>query len=464
MSTGSIIIKPLEAKLERNVASFSKMNPYCVAKVGSIELRGKVCKSGGTRPVWAEAFVFSLRSNEDCFLEIKDKDMLTSDSTLGVCRIEIKELQEKGTVTKWYKLYYKKKEVGEVELEATYTEQEYTSRVIVYPQPQRVKQPEEPTQPQVDKTIKVREHIPRPEEVAPKSENVVLNSPSILTMNRPNSSTGLTRAHKESSFKSPENVTSPKDEPEVQKIEQTPVEGNLPPTTAENTQADARPSTASNKEKKKGWGLFSKIKSAFDTNNTQKKQGKKDSKSDKGELSAPLTRKADWKSTEVAAESQEGQTIEPILERKRPAPKTEVTTENEGTKFTEQENLGNIRGNYLPTEVRRNFGEQDEYISKDPYSYSQNDNDYISRLKDKYSSTERRPITDFVRRPDFQRDNLETNEKGGMTVEDLNNREGLYRSYKGASGYDDLNADSRFGNYSKTGVNDLQDRMRYKYR
>jgi len=51
-----------------------------------------------------------------------------------------------------------------------------------------------------------------------------------------------------------------------------------------------------------------------------------------------------------------------------------------------------------------------------------------------------------------------------MTVEDLNNREGLYRSYKGTSGHDDLNPDSRYNNYSKTGVHDLQDRMRYKYR
>ncbi len=135
-------------------------------------LRGKVCKNGGTRPVWAEAFVFSLKSGEDCFLEIKDKDMITSDSTLGVCRIDVKELQEKGSINKWYKLYYKRKEVGEVELEATYTDQEYTSRVIVYPHPKRAKQPDEqPQVPQVDKTIKVREHFPRPEELAPKGEN-----------------------------------------------------------------------------------------------------------------------------------------------------------------------------------------------------------------------------------------------------------------------------------------------------
>ena len=221
---------------------------------------------------------------------------------------------------------------------------------------------------------------------------------------------------------------------------------------AENTQI-ARPSTAPSKEKEKKKGWFSKIKGVFETNNSQKK--KSDKKDTKNDLDAPLTRKADWK-TETAAENlTQTTTVEPILERKRPATKTE---ENEVANYTEQENLGNIRGNNLTMDYRRNLDQNDDLISKNPYSYTQSDSDYISKLREKYNTIERRPITEWTRQ--------EMNEKAGVFVEDLNNEkksEGLTRSSRGA-GYNDMNTDPGYSNYTRTRVDDAQDRMRYKYR
>jgi len=144
-------------------------------------------------------------------------------------------------------------------------------------------------------------------------------------------------------------------------------------------------------------------------------------------------------------------TVEPILERKRPAPKNE-TTES----YAEQENLGNIRGNNLTMDPRRNFEQSDDLISKNPYSYTQNDSDYLNKLREKYSTSERRPITDWTRQ--------DITDKAGLAVEDLNNEKGLTRSNRGGAGYDEMNTDPGYSNYTRSRVDDVQDRMRYKYR
>jgi len=169
--SGSIILKPIQAKLTRNVASFMKMDPYCVARYANINLKGQVCKGGALNPFWSEAFIFSLVNDHFCFIEIKNKDVLAKDSVIGICQIEIEKLKEEKESKKWYNLYYNKKNVGEIQIEAIYTEQKYSSRVVFYPQEKKVKESEEmgTSGNKLSMSYALSKHIPQPKESNPQA-------------------------------------------------------------------------------------------------------------------------------------------------------------------------------------------------------------------------------------------------------------------------------------------------------
>jgi len=50
-----------------------------------------------------------------------DKDTLTSDDMIGICEIDLHEVEDEGKVLKWYELHYKRKLAGEILIETTFT-------------------------------------------------------------------------------------------------------------------------------------------------------------------------------------------------------------------------------------------------------------------------------------------------------------------------------------------------------
>lgn len=164
---GSIILKPLEAKLQRNLSSFGKMDPYCLAVLGSTEIKGQVCKSGGTRPIWGDGFVMTIREGDRCFIQVKNKEVL-KDSKIGLCEINIKTLMEEKTSTKWHDLYYRRQLVGQILVEATYTDQIYSNKHIIYTMQKDLKRPEEPI---VPPTKTLDKHIPQPLDMTARTAN-----------------------------------------------------------------------------------------------------------------------------------------------------------------------------------------------------------------------------------------------------------------------------------------------------
>jgi len=129
---GSLFIRPIEARLYRDVELFRKMDPYCRLTLGNQTVKGTICKKGGKRPLWDDIFVFG--KNEPTYvLEVMEKGTLTADHTIGVCEIDLQEVEEEGNVLKWYELHYKKKLAGEILLETIFVrEQESPKTPLVY--------------------------------------------------------------------------------------------------------------------------------------------------------------------------------------------------------------------------------------------------------------------------------------------------------------------------------------------
>jgi Ca2+-dependent lipid-binding protein len=109
------------------------MDPYCILTLGDQSVKGTICKKGGKRPFWDDIVIFRGSQDPVVTLELMDKDTLTSDDLIGVCEIDLQEVEDEGKVTKWYELHYKRKLAGEILIETTFTkEQEGPKEPLLY--------------------------------------------------------------------------------------------------------------------------------------------------------------------------------------------------------------------------------------------------------------------------------------------------------------------------------------------
>ena len=83
---GTLIIRPVGARLVKDTDWFTKMDPYLVVTMGSQTRKTKVHDSGGKNPAWPDVFTFDLNGRDQtisfvCF----DKDYFTADDYVAEC-------------------------------------------------------------------------------------------------------------------------------------------------------------------------------------------------------------------------------------------------------------------------------------------------------------------------------------------------------------------------------------------
>ena len=118
---GTLIVKPIEGKFNKNLDFLTKMDPYCTVFVGSQKAKGQVCKRGGKNPRWNDSISILRAADEPTmYVELKDKDTFTSDDLIGVCKVDLNSIPNQTPVTNWFLVYNKKEMAGQVLLEITY--------------------------------------------------------------------------------------------------------------------------------------------------------------------------------------------------------------------------------------------------------------------------------------------------------------------------------------------------------
>jgi len=118
---GTFTFKPLEANLTHDTDWLGKMDPYCSFVINNKRVKSQVCKSGGQHPIWNDTVTIPLETDQPaCVVELMDKDKILPDDSIGTFVIDLKEVQNKGLVSKWYPLYHKNKPAGEILLEASF--------------------------------------------------------------------------------------------------------------------------------------------------------------------------------------------------------------------------------------------------------------------------------------------------------------------------------------------------------
>jgi len=153
---GTLTLRPLSAKLTRNTELFGTMDPYCKVVMGKQKVQSEVCENGGKNPHWESSFLVLKRTTEPvCEVEIKEKDWLLPDGTIGVCKVNINEVETQKRVLKWYPVLFKDKPAGQILIEASYESDNATSKNIPVPEHQTVPQ-------QIVQPILNQPQIPQP--------------------------------------------------------------------------------------------------------------------------------------------------------------------------------------------------------------------------------------------------------------------------------------------------------------
>jgi len=120
---GTITFRPVEANLTHDTDWLGKMDPYCTFIVGGQRVKSSICKHGGTRPHWGDTVTIQSLDNGApavCRLEIMDKDRFRPDDNIAVADIDLSEIQNMGSVSRWYPVFHHRKPAGEILIEATY--------------------------------------------------------------------------------------------------------------------------------------------------------------------------------------------------------------------------------------------------------------------------------------------------------------------------------------------------------
>lgn len=105
--SGTLIIKPLNAKLTRDTETWGKMDPFCVVKVGGQQQRTRTHNDAGKYPQWNDTLSFKRTSEMIAEIEIWDKDEVSKNDLIAQGSLAITSYLNKPTGTEWVNLTYK---------------------------------------------------------------------------------------------------------------------------------------------------------------------------------------------------------------------------------------------------------------------------------------------------------------------------------------------------------------------
>jgi len=119
---GTIVFRPIEATLPK--ARRGSIDTYLSFTAGDQKGDSEKCSEGGNHLHWNDSVTLKVKDQHTCLIELKDQEE-TGVGSLGSLELNLDEIEEKGTVRRWYPIYENNKNIGEVLLEASFTSEEH---------------------------------------------------------------------------------------------------------------------------------------------------------------------------------------------------------------------------------------------------------------------------------------------------------------------------------------------------
>ena len=120
---GSITLKPIKANFDHESPKIYETRPIYVVTLGTQKIEGPQSTSEGVHISWDEGITLQLNNEPACLVELKDKNSVATDNTIGLFQMNLKDVQSdvqsQGKFQKWYDLFNKGDPIGKVLMEAS---------------------------------------------------------------------------------------------------------------------------------------------------------------------------------------------------------------------------------------------------------------------------------------------------------------------------------------------------------
>ena len=102
--SGTLFVRPTNAKLKWDTELFSEMDCYCQVTCGVYVEKTEVAQDQGKKPNWNKALKFIVNGEQSLKVAIYDKDEVTDDDIIGECQIPLAQVYQMGRSSNWYNL------------------------------------------------------------------------------------------------------------------------------------------------------------------------------------------------------------------------------------------------------------------------------------------------------------------------------------------------------------------------
>ena len=120
-TAGTLEIQIVEARLERDTDTFTKMDPYVEIEMRMQRYRTQVKGGAGLEPTWNETMTMDVKYiGDDMKIKVYDEDITDSDLVCeGIIKLSALCINE--GLDEWHELQYKGKKAGMIHLISKWT-------------------------------------------------------------------------------------------------------------------------------------------------------------------------------------------------------------------------------------------------------------------------------------------------------------------------------------------------------
>lgn len=118
---GTLIVRPICARLTRDTDFMSRMDPYCQITIGNQVQRTKIAPGAGKNPAWQDQLVFKMTTEDMMRVTIYDYDFNSRDDVVAEGSCPLSRFTQQPNVSETVELAYKGRRAGDITISTTYT-------------------------------------------------------------------------------------------------------------------------------------------------------------------------------------------------------------------------------------------------------------------------------------------------------------------------------------------------------
>lgn len=113
---GTLTVKPLCAKLFRDLDALGSLDPYCSVKVGGQTQRSVVASGSSKFPSWSDSLILKVRGEDTITVGVWDKDSTFTDELVGEATFPLSRLGSSLKFEDWVDLENSGRPAGQIRL------------------------------------------------------------------------------------------------------------------------------------------------------------------------------------------------------------------------------------------------------------------------------------------------------------------------------------------------------------